>query len=126
MSKGTLPVPHIIAIVLGIAILGLMGYLFFQQTGSLGRESSRQDCLLAVAQYCSFYDPNKFWDAKYGNKPTRENCADYLAGKYNACLGFKVAPVATSVEKTPAPAGKTPKPETATITVAEVVEAKKG
>jgi len=124
MQKGTIPVPHIIAIVLGIVILALMGYFFFQQTGSLGRESSKQDCLLAVTQYCSFYDPNKFWDTKHGNKPTRENCADYLAGKYNACLGFKDAPVAVSVEK--APAGKTQNPEIATITVAEVVEANKG
>ena len=88
MHKGTLPVPYIIAIVLGIAILALMGHLFFQQSGSLGRESSKQDCLLAVAQYCSFYDPNKFWDTKYGSKLTQQNCMDYQAGKYSPCSQF--------------------------------------
>jgi len=89
MTKGSLPVPHIIAIVLGIVAIALMGYFFFQQVGIFGGEVSKQQCLQAVAQYCTSVGLSANWDAKYGSEPTKENCIDFQAGKYSACTQFK-------------------------------------
>lgn len=88
MSKGELPVPHMIAIVLGVLVMALVGFFLFQQTGNLGTEASKQDCLKAVTEYCSFYSADKKWDNKYGSQPKQQDCVDYQVGKYDPCSKF--------------------------------------
>lgn len=88
MSKGELPIPHMIAIALGVLVIVLVGFFLFQQSGQLGEQVSKQDCLRAVTEYCSFYSADKSWDKKYGTKPTQQNCVDYQVGKYDPCSKF--------------------------------------
>src|SRR3990172_7100789 len=46
-------VPYIIAILLGIAVIGLVGYWFFVSTGRLGGAATLTDCQNKEVQYCS-------------------------------------------------------------------------
>ena len=90
MNKGELPVPHIIAIILGMLVMALVGFFLFQQSGQLGEQVSKQECLKAVTEYCSFYNKDKSWNFKSITKPTKTNCDDYQTGngKYDPCSKF--------------------------------------
>jgi len=87
MQKGIAEV-YIITLVLGTVAVGLLGYQLYTTGGGFSGGITRQQCLQAVSEYCTDYNPDRDWDTKYGNKPTKENCADYLAGRYQACLKF--------------------------------------
>jgi len=54
MSKGV-AIPYIIAVLLGIAVIGIIGYWFFFLGGSLGGEVSAQDCTRKLVTYCSIW-----------------------------------------------------------------------
>ncbi len=69
MKKGV-AVPYIIAILLGIAVIGLIGYWFFVSGGKFGASAEEQRCRTAAAQWCTqfslqgyakeWFDANKF------------------------------------------------------------------
>ena len=54
MSKGV-AIPYIIAVLLGIAVIGIIGYWFFFLGGSLGGEVSSADCQRKLVTYCSIW-----------------------------------------------------------------------
>ncbi len=54
MRKGV-AIPYIIAVLLGIAVIGIIGYWFFFLGGSLGGEVSAQDCNRKLVTYCSIW-----------------------------------------------------------------------
>ncbi len=53
MRKGAVPIPYIVAIVLGIAIIGLIGYWLFVSSSKLGETISASECQAKAYQYCS-------------------------------------------------------------------------
>lgn len=55
MSKGALPVPHIIAILLGIIVVALLGYWFYTTGGSFSGIASEAACRGKLLQYCTFW-----------------------------------------------------------------------
>lgn len=63
MSKGELPVPHIIAIVLGIVVLALLGYWFFSQGGIFGGATTEATCRSKLLQYCIAWSACNYEDA---------------------------------------------------------------
>ncbi len=60
MSKGELPVPHIIALVIGVAALALLGYWFFSTGGKLGSQTTATVCDSKFVQFC-LTNPSKQW-----------------------------------------------------------------
>ena len=52
MKKGV-AVPYIIALVLGIAVIGLLGYWFFVLGGRLGGQLSEKECRAKQIEWCS-------------------------------------------------------------------------
>lgn len=54
MKKGV-AVPYIIAIILGIAVIGIIGYYFFFISGKVTTEATLQDCQRKLTVYCSVW-----------------------------------------------------------------------
>ncbi len=52
MRKGV-AVPYIIAILLGVAVIGLVGYWFFLTGGKLGTTSSEANCQSDLLTFCN-------------------------------------------------------------------------
>ncbi|MBI4010264.1 MAG: hypothetical protein HY361_03695 [Candidatus Aenigmarchaeota archaeon] len=55
MSKGEIPVGYIVAIVLGVIVIVLLGYLFFVQSGNFTGTISEQTCIGKLLSYCNFW-----------------------------------------------------------------------
>lgn len=53
MRKGAIPVPHIIALVLGIIVVGLLAFWFFILGGRLPGETDQARCNTLIHQYCT-------------------------------------------------------------------------
>lgn len=66
-------VPYIVAIVLGIAVIGLLGYWFFVQSGKTGTTGTKAECDSKLASFCLSW---KSLGGKSDNKPTIDwgNC----------------------------------------------------
>ncbi|MBI4010456.1 MAG: hypothetical protein HY361_04715 [Candidatus Aenigmarchaeota archaeon] len=85
MSKGTLPVPHIIAIVLGIVVIALIGYWFFSSGGQFSGTAAETTCRGKLFQYCASWTICNYGDCKPGD-------ADFYDEKNNKdCLQHKKA-----------------------------------
>jgi len=50
--KGALPVPHIIAIIVGLAIIGLLGYWLFILASNIPKEWDSQKCMQEAYKAC--------------------------------------------------------------------------
>jgi len=80
MSKGTLPVPHIIAIVLGIIVLALLGYWFFTTGGTFSGTASEAECRGKFLQYCISWSAVNFkGDERPGGEffTTKKDCGPH-------------------------------------------------
>ncbi len=53
--KGAVPIPYIIALVLGIAIIAIIGYWFFIVSGESGGEISLAGCKTKATTYCAMW-----------------------------------------------------------------------
>ncbi len=60
MRKGAVPVPYIIALLLGIAVVAILGYWFFVLGGQLGGEVSQQSCTSKASIYCTTWQANGY------------------------------------------------------------------
>jgi len=95
MKKGAIPVPHIIALVLGIIVVGLLAFWFFILGGRL--DPKVQECQNKQLQYCSTWSGCGYencapldgdWNgyapgclAAGVGRPTREECVIKLTGR---------------------------------------------
>ena len=52
-KKGAVPVPYIIALLLGIAVVAILGYWFFVLGGARAEEMNLQKCTTRAHTYCS-------------------------------------------------------------------------
>ncbi len=59
MAKGV-AVPYIIALILGIVVIALLGYWFFVLGGSVGGQSTTQQCNTKVTTWCQLWSLNGF------------------------------------------------------------------
>ncbi|MDI6798880.1 MAG: hypothetical protein QMD12_02705 [Candidatus Aenigmarchaeota archaeon] len=53
MKKGAVPIPYIIGLILGIIIVGLLGYWFFVLGGRLPGVITEQECNKRKTEYCT-------------------------------------------------------------------------
>lgn len=53
MKKGSVPVPYIIALLLGIAVIAILAYWFFFSGGKFGGAVSEAACRAKLLKYCT-------------------------------------------------------------------------
>lgn len=61
MSRSGVAVPYIIAILLGVAVIGLVGYWFISQEGTAIKTGTQAECATLKFNYCKGFV--KTWDA---------------------------------------------------------------
>ena len=52
-KKGAIPVPYLIAIIFAVAIIAILGYMFFKQIGIFSGELTRAECEARKLTYCA-------------------------------------------------------------------------
>ena len=75
MKKGAVPIPYIIALLLGIAVVAILGYWFFVLGGQWGGEVTLQRCRSKAVTYCTS------WQAT-GYAATTDGDPDVFGGKW--------------------------------------------
>lgn len=82
--KAAIPISYIVALVLGVAVIGLLGYFFVFQSGKTTETGNKAECDAKVASYCLQWknlggkDGKPTWspDPKCGNQgqPNEDVC----------------------------------------------------
>ena len=89
MSKGAVPIPYIIALLLGIAVVAILGYWFFVLSGLWGGEATLQTCRANAHTYCAGWQALGYTEDDDGNPSVGWFSDKYPAcGSYNRALGF--------------------------------------
>lgn len=80
LKKGSVPVPYIIALILGVAVVGVFVYWIYVSGGSIGSAQ----CTAIRVRYCeAWYVKSKFditnrptgiWDSSCGAEPEDKEC----------------------------------------------------
>lgn len=52
-NKGSIPIPYIIAIIFGIAVIAIIGYWFFTVSSSAGGVGSESECIAMKIAWCN-------------------------------------------------------------------------
>lgn len=65
-------IPYIIALVLGIAVIGLVGFWFFKTGGKFGSQSLEVECQAKVFSYCLAWQSKSACDND--DRPALEVC----------------------------------------------------
>lgn len=63
MAKGEIPIGYIIALVLGIAVVAILGYWFFIMQGQGGSQMTTSQCQTMAYQYCRTWQTNLYADS---------------------------------------------------------------
>jgi len=71
--KGALPVPHIVAILIGLAVVGLLGYWFFVLSGKFGSEAGEKECMTRIYTACA-----RWREAGFPDEPGNYGLTDSL------------------------------------------------
>lgn len=100
MAKGEVPIAYIIALILGIAVVAVLGYWFFVLQGQGGGEINLDQCRNKAFTYCSMYRDNGYTqnaDTKVpslgfigGEKWFSKTSKDGVVGYAPACSTFGV------------------------------------
>jgi hypothetical protein len=100
--KGEMPIPYIIALILGVIVLGLLAYWLY--TGGVGFDKTVQEstCRTKVGFYCSSWKTNSYQSDKLPNNQkfsaacriTSDNKDDYYAPD---CCSFTWAQTVTAI-----------------------------
>jgi hypothetical protein len=69
MAKGEIPIGYIIALVLGIAVVAILGYWFFVMQGSGGAQMTASQCQTMAYTYCRTWQANLY----QGSNPPQAN-----------------------------------------------------
>lgn len=91
MEKGAVPVPYIIALILGIVVVGLLAYWFFVLGGRVGDQASETECRATENIYCTTWAATGYGDeSKPGGKDFSDTCPG--TGTYApACCSYSWA-----------------------------------
>ena len=60
MSKGEVPIAYIIALILGVAVIAVLGYWFFVVQGTGGAQMSITECSNKAFMYCTLWSANGY------------------------------------------------------------------
>jgi len=60
MKKGEVPVAYIIALILGIAVVAVLGYWFFIVQNQGGNTMNQEQCRSSASQYCARWRDNGY------------------------------------------------------------------
>lgn len=101
--KGEMPIPYIIALILGVIVLGLLAYWLY--TGGLGFDSTVREstCRTKVGFYCNSWKTNSYdTEKKPSNQDFSNICGDINAvnrDDYYApeCCSFSWAQAVTAI-----------------------------
>jgi len=101
MAKGEIPIGYIIALVLGIAVVAILGYWFFIMQGSGGSQMTTSQCQSMAYTYCRTWQANLYQDS---NPPqgTAPDVGGFIGIKWFASgptAGDSYAPTCSSVIK---------------------------
>lgn len=64
MTKGYLPVPYIVALIFAVAVIALIAYMFFTQSGLFSGTASKTHCSAKYFEFCLAWSRIKFDTAK--------------------------------------------------------------
>jgi hypothetical protein len=82
-NKGSIPIPYIIALLLGIAVVAILGYWFFVLGGQWGGEASIDTCRTRAHTYCVEWQT-------YGFVGTTEpDIVNWFGDKYPSCRTYE-------------------------------------
>lgn len=90
-DKGAVPIPYIIALLLGVAVVAILGYWFFVLGGQLGGDITLQKCRSNAQIYCNSW---KLLGYRYDSENYVPSVGGYFMDKYPKCeqyaptLGF--------------------------------------
>jgi len=60
MAKGEVPIAYIIALILGIAVVALLGYWFFVMQSGGSSELNAEQCRARAYEYCRTWERNQY------------------------------------------------------------------
>ena len=87
MKKGAVPIPYIIALLLGIAVVAILGYWFFVLGGTIGGEITLERCRTRAHTYCATWQATGY--ATYENKPA--TLRGWFSDTYPACESYEAS-----------------------------------
>lgn len=103
LKKGAIPVPYIIALILGIVVVGILGYGFFVLGWRIPGLSAEQQCSTRKSSYCTEWARSGYADEA---EPKGGVWDDYAPGckdigvdkpiKYDCRLMFGLKPTGTT------------------------------
>ena len=79
--KGAVPIPYIIALLLGIAVVAIIGYWFFVLGGQWGGETNLQTCNTRAYTYCASWAATGY--SNDGEVP--DGIIDVFENRYPEC-----------------------------------------
>jgi hypothetical protein len=95
MMKKGVAVPYIIAILLGVGVIGLVGYWLFVSGGQFGGSATEQSCRNSFSTWCSQWsNRNSYAISSDGTDPSDMSRFGDTANK--ECEGFIEKETATS------------------------------
>ncbi len=95
-NKGAVPIPYIIALLLGIAVVAILGYWFFVLGGQWGGEVTSETCRTRALTYCTGWqlvgygydddteEPDVRWFSEVYPECESYETTLYFSGKTNA------------------------------------------
>ena len=85
MNKGAVPIPYIIALLLGIAVVAILGYWFFVLGGAIGGEVTLATCQTRAHTYCAGW---QFLGYDYDSE-TDDPIVDWFSDNYPECTSYQ-------------------------------------
>ena len=83
-KKGAIPIPYIVAGMLGLAVVAVLGYWFFELGGEWGGEASLQDCKSRALAYCTEW---QFKGYRYDSDTCEPNVG-WFDERYKSCASY--------------------------------------
>ena len=84
MSKGDLPVAHIVAIILGIIVITLLSYLVYTNFIKVTATTSEEICKAKLQQFCTLWSFCNYVKDNPSTKDSIKGCRPNNADFYNA------------------------------------------
>ena len=87
-EKGAVPIPYIVALLLGIAVVAILGYWFFVLGGQWGGEVTAETCKTRALTYCTSWQILGFpYDVDDTSQPP--DIVGWFSDKYKECDSYK-------------------------------------
>ncbi|MCD6402858.1 MAG: hypothetical protein J7K98_00840 [Candidatus Aenigmarchaeota archaeon] len=89
MSKGQMPIPYLIAIIIGIIVIAVLVYMFVTKTGIFSGFTGEQECKAKAQAYCMEWSLHGWTEDRCGEGETcGPNQFEKFGRKYPECKQF--------------------------------------